>query len=725
MMTQQNERTLDYLPFFRKIPRFNVGGFMKIRVFIFILIVIAVFQTSCTSLESAGNPVNPAWEEVEDKYKSLESEEKFTEIEAYSKELSAFEWAKWQRSHINFMLGTALFKQKKYAEALEIFEDLRNVAPFTSRTHLMAGESALAEKKYDDSIKWILSVYLKLQKEEKIQASKTVFFSYLYSKRFDTAAKWYKELDDSKKANIQPELDKWLNESEENRRNFNDALNGTATTPVEEEQPKNIEEIQKEAEAGAKAAEEAMQQENVETIEENPQVPVVFEFDRSYVPDWKKLCVVLSSNDKWSKYNEVIKTYLNWHLTKFDKNRIKPEFLEYDSEAAVGEIMKKAREIKCFAVMGPFFAPEFAESFIAKSGEYSTPVISYIPFGTDPDSLFFNVRHTKDMEAENLVKYAVSEREKTKFAIAYIDDSNGRNLRDIYWKKIEESGGQVTDIIDISPSDNAYMDDVEKVVGKQDDYDDTIRTFKWRNKEKFTTDTMMKRAIDGLVKRIPGKCNFEVLVVLTDPKQTTSLLPAFPYLNVEFAYYQKYLNRAVAVKKQELRKDGYNWEIQQILVLGPSEIMNSTKNIEELGKLIDGMVIFAPTSDTSEKNEKYTKISKAFKDSNNRSLYFAETIAAEVADTLLSVYAASKKSDIGDFVDTLKSASFTSLLSGKTVKFDEFNRLTGRSAILIGRNKEPFMTPAEIEEELKRKAEEKLKEGKQQQNGAENDAPEN
>ena len=109
----------------------------------------------------------------------------------------------------------------------------------------------------------------------------------------------------------------------------------------------------------------------------------------------------------------------------------------------------------------------------------------------------------------------------------------------------------------------------------------------------------------------------------------------------------------------------------------------------------------------------------------------AETIAAEVTDTVLSVYAASKKSDIGDFVDTLKSLSLTSLLSGKTVRFDELNSMTGKSAILIGRNKEPFMTPAEIEEELKRKAEEKLKEGKQPEqqepepkDGAENDAPE-
>ena len=689
---------------------------MKIRFFsLFLIVLSASFQISCSTLEMDETPDNPEWEEVEAKYKSLESEGNFSGIEAYSQELSAFEWAKWQTNQIKFMLASALYNQKKYTEALKVLGELKNVAPFTHKTHVLAGNAALAEKEYNDALKWIFSVYLKLDKESKLAASKTVFLAYIYSKRFDSAAKWYKELDDEKKANLQPEFDAWLNENEENRRAFDLALNGEQGSETgESEQPQSIEDIIQDAVAKEPEA-AALQDDGSADI-----VPAAF--DGSYVPDWNKVCVALSSNDKWSKYNEVIKTYLNWHFGKFDKSGIKPEFIEYESEKSVEDLMKKAKDIKCFAVAGPFFAHEFAETFIMKSSEYSIPVISYIPFGTLPGSLLFNVRQTKDLEAENLVRYAVG-KEKRRFAIAYIDDPNGRALRDTYWRAIEAAGGQVTDIIDISPADKAYKDDVEKVVGKQDNYDEAIRGFKWRNKEKFTTDAIMSRAVDSFIKRIPGKCSFDVLAVLTDPKQTASLLPAFPYLNVEFAYYQKYLNRAVNAKKQELRKDGYDWDIQQILVLGPSEMISSPKNIEELGKLIDGMVIFAPRSDTTEKNEKYSKISKVFKDNNNRALYFAETIAAEVADILLSALAASQKSDMGNFVEALKNTQYISLVSGKAVKFDGMNRMTGRSEILIGRNKEPFMTPEEIEEEIKRKAEEKLKEGKPEE--AENEAPEN
>ena len=94
-----------------------------------------------------------------------------------------------------------------------------------------------------------------------------------------------------------------------------------------------------------------------------------------------------------------------------------------------------------------------------------------------------------------------------------------------------------------------------------------------------------------------------------------------------------------------------------------------------------------------------------------------------MTDTVLSALAASQKSDIGNFVEALKNTSYTSLISGKAVKFDELNRMAGSGSILIGRKKEPFMTKEEIEEELKRKAEEKLKEGKQED--PENEAPEN
>ena len=108
---------------------------MKIRFLAIVLIVVsALFQVSCSTLEANETPANPEWEEVEAKYKSLESENNFAEMESYSKELFAFEWAKWQTNQIKFMLASALYNQKKYAEALKVLEELKDVAPFTHKT---------------------------------------------------------------------------------------------------------------------------------------------------------------------------------------------------------------------------------------------------------------------------------------------------------------------------------------------------------------------------------------------------------------------------------------------------------------------------------------------------------------------------------------------------------------------------------------------------------------
>ena len=63
---------------------------MKVRFLIFVFIVVPVFLTTCSTLETNEAPANPDWEDVEATYNSLESEQNFVEIESYSKELSAF-----------------------------------------------------------------------------------------------------------------------------------------------------------------------------------------------------------------------------------------------------------------------------------------------------------------------------------------------------------------------------------------------------------------------------------------------------------------------------------------------------------------------------------------------------------------------------------------------------------------------------------------------------------
>lgn len=639
------------------------------------------------------------WEEVEAKYHSLEKVSDHSEIENLSKELMVLKWAKWQQDFIKFKLAKALFNKNDFAGALETFNDLKGVKPFVNETHLLAGESALKTGSYDEALKWVLSVYLKLSKEEKVPGSKTVFLAYLYSKRVEKAAAWYALLDDVKKENIKPELDEWMQRSESNRRDFNNYLSQASGLKADEIPEDMKEEI----------LDEMKKLEEIEEAEKDAPSDEI-SYDESYTPDWNKLCVLLSNEEKWTKFNEVITFFMTWYFQDFRKTGIELTFLNYLDEKDISDAFAKAGETKCFALAGPFFAPEFGQLLHELSVKTSIPVVSYFPEISSMNGIFFNVMPTKDLEAENILNYAVNVREKKKFAIAYLDNRDGRMLRDTYWKIVEDLGGTVTEIIDLSPADNAFFDDVEKVVGKPDNFDDALRTFRWKNKEKFNNETMMKRAIDRFLKTVPGKCNFDALIVLTPVSHMPMLLPSFPYMNVEFEYYQRYLNRNVSVRKHNLRQEGFDWDIQQILVLAPSEVVSSEKVVEQLGQIVDGMIVFAPVNEFSEKNQIHGEISKQFSQKNGRNLYYIENFVAEVATVIFNAHQKAEKKTISELVLALKENEIESVLSGTAVKFDDRNRMTGRSAIMIGRNKEPFMTPAQIEEEEKRKEELKKEE---------------
>jgi len=692
---------------------------MKKYIFFFLIFLVSCSYT--TAVASA----EPEWGDVEKRVSELDAAGDTAGIVEYTDSLSDFQWAKWQLNHLAFWKGRALFKMGKYKESLAVFESIKETAPFTVEIRLMAGEAAFNEKQYNDALKWILHVYTALEPADKLKASKTVFLSYLYSKRIDKAAFWYSKLDELKQVNIKDALEKWLKLSPSNEKDFNNALNNLGEVSKEllgsgqEAEPE--EEKADEQSAPAPEPEENSGTTADETVGEASAEAAALTFDPGYKPDWNNLCVLLSMEEKWSKFNEVITSFIGWYFKDYRKMKLNVVPVSYSERSEIDAALKQAKDKKCFAAMGPFFAPDFAEEIVSKSAEYSVPVIAYMPtVDVSNTPLLFNVMPSRELEAENLLKYAVGEREKKNFAIAYINDFNGRKLRDLYWREVERNGGQVTDLIDISPSDNAFFDDVEEVVGKQDNYAEIIRAFKYRNKEKYTSDAMMKRALDRFEKTIPGKCDFDTLIVLTPPAQTAMLLPSFPYVNVEFAYFQKYLNRAVAQKRQDLRKDGHTWEIQQILVLSLSEIASNKKSIEQLDKLVDGMVVYAPLNDAGENNPKLRELNAKFFEANKRQPYFIEQLVAETADLLFTAFNKSAKNDIGEFVETIKSTEYSSLLSAMPVKFDDKNRLGGRSAIMIGRKKEPFMTPAQIEEELKRKEEERREKEKSGQNPQQN-----
>jgi len=682
---------------------------MKFR-FLFVVLLAAVVSSLLVSCSYVTRPVEDkgiTWEEVEARYAALEKADNFTGAEDFSRELLIKPWARWQKDFIRFKLANSLYIQNKYKKAINVFELLRNNKRFRNKVHLTAGNASLRLEKYDKALKWVLKVYLDLQKSEKIEASKIIFLSYLYSGRIDKAALWYSRLNEDKRKAIDSELKDWSKKNPKKRKDFDNILDQEEGTVEQEAETEEVK--------------EAAEEEIVEIEKDKEQSEVEVEFDRDYEPEWNSICVALSTDEKWLKFNEVIKDFTNWYFLKYKGEKYTINFLEFSDLESIGKLFETAREKKCFGVAGPFFSDVYAEDFIERSIKNSIPVFTYNSFVSDKKGLLFNAKATKDIEAHNLVKYTLKEKEKKTFGLAYIDDFEGRKLRDIYWKAIESQGGRVTGVIPLSTDSSSYFNSVAEVVGKPDDIGDAVRTFKWKNKERYSSATLMNRALERFMKKIPGKCDFEALVVLTPTAELPLFIPSFPYLNVEFDFYQKYLKRSVKLKEQDVRKSGYDWHFQKLTVLSPSELVENKKVIERLGRLVDGMIVFASENDFSDQNQLYTKMSDEFKKARERELYYIEKLLGEVLNIVSEALLKSEKKNIGSLVDVLKEDSFQSVMTGLDVRFDAVNRLVGKGEILIGRKKERFMTLPEIQEQEKKRTKERKEDKSLKKDKNEND----
>jgi len=682
---------------------------MKFR-FLFVLLLAAVVSSLFASCSYVTRPVEDkgiTWEEVEAKYTALEKADNVKGSEEFSRDLLIKPWARWQKDFIRFKLANSLYIQGKYKKSINVFELLKNSKRFKNKVHLTAGNASLRLEKYDKALKWVLKVYLDLQKDEKIEASKIVFLSYLYSGRVDKAALWYSRLNEDKRKSVESELKDWSKANPKKRKDFDKIMDQEEGSV---EQKSETEEVKEKAE-----------EEIIEIEKDDEQSAVELEFDRDYEPEWNSICVALSTDEKWLKFNEVIKDFTNWYFLKYKGVKHTITFLEFSDPESIEKLFETAKEKKCFGVAGPFFSDVYAEDFIEHSMKYSIPVFTYNSFVSDQKGLLFNAKATKDIEAHNLVKYTLKEKEKKTFGLAYIDDFEGRKLRDIYWKAIESQGGRVTGLIPLSTDSSSYFNSVEEVVGKPDDIDDAVRTFKWKNKDRYSSPTLMNRALERFLKKIPGKCDFEALVVLTPTSELPLLIPSFPYMNVEFDFYQKYLKRSVKLKEQDVRKSGYDWYFQKLTVLSPSELVENQKVIERLGRLVDGMIVFASENDFSAQNQLYTKMGDEFKKAKERELYYIEKLLGEVLNIVSEALLKSEKKNIGSLVDVLKEDSFQSILTGLDVRFDAVNRLVGKGEILIGRKKEPFMTLPEIQEQEKKRSEDRKKDKSSKKDQNEND----
>jgi len=650
------------------------------KVLLLNVIIFTLLFTGCIP----GPPITSVrrdFKEVELGIKSLEQVEDFIGSENYIREALLEKWAEYQNETLLYHLGYSLYMQKKYKKSINVFKQMEQSERYRINSLRYGADAAFKSAEYGEALDFMLRVYLYLEKEQKVDASRIVFLSYLYLEKYGKASKWYSRLNGEKRARVAEELAAFLKEHPDKAKLF-------------------------ETEEGADDGEDIMVTIPPDDVEDVVEQTVFI--DEDYIPDWKRACLFLPADERWGTINETIKSSLEWYFSKRATD-VTLNVYFYNSSEEIETGFGKAKEEKCFGIIGPIRFDPYSEDFVAYSKKYSIPVFAFSSFFDDKSPLFFNFRYTKDREIDTTTKYYIG-KERTRFAIAYPDSFKGRKLRDSYWEIIEKNGGTVTDALAFNPLEKGFSSLLDEIVKEPANLYSVIRRFKKANREKYSTSTLMGRAIKRIKKKAPAETDFDVLfIIASKTKQISMLVPALSYKNVEFEYHSGYEKRRIRKKQREIRADGLSWTIKTVALSPPSEVKDSASFEKNMGNLIDGMIVSAPIIDETEVNGDLMKLKGEFKKKFSRDTYKLELYIFEMANIIDQALSKSPKENINTFLSTLKSEEFESILAKRKVKFNEKFQLSENDEIFIGIRTEGFQLLKDVEEKDKKKAMKKKK----------------
>lgn len=643
----------------------------------------------------------PSFDKVKEAISSLTAKKDYAGCENFVREQLVRDWPAEKKDELYFNLGYSLYMQKNYRKSLNIFKQIEKNQTLRPLVFRYAAESAFNTAEYDAALEYMLQIYIGLKPEEKIGASKIVFHSFLYTEKLDKAAKWYSKLNDAKRDNINTELESYLKQHPAIKTEFYKMLQKAELAPGEKEEPVK----QAATTAATTSAPVTAKNTTVTAATATTAAAKPIQLDASYTPDWSSICVMLADDAKWTKVNEVVTAYLEWYFKEYAKSGITPNFMNYSSHEDIQQGFAKARELKCFAVIGPLFTDLYADDFVKQSKAFSMPVFSFTSYFSNDMGIVFNFKHTKDAEFDETVKYLVGQ-EKLRYAIAYPDNISGRLMRDMYWEAVNRNGGSVTDALQFEPGEKAFLDLVDSLI-KKPGLSVAQQKFKEENKDKFKTATIMKRNLEKVEKLIPGKADFDVLLIAGTPTQVAMLVPALSYKNIEFEYFTPYEKYRIKEEQKKLDELELNLYISTILLVPPSDVKGAEDFDRNIGKFIDGMIISSTASDISEANKPYTELNGKFKEQFQRDMFPIEQNLAEIAAIVIAGRDKSGKTNIPAFIDTLKKQKFQSIPSNCEISFNSIGQLTGNRTLFVGVKNRGFIPASEAYKKTKDKDKDK------------------
>ena len=140
---------------------------------------------------------------------------------------------------------------------------------------------------------------------------------------------------------------------------------------------------------------------------------------------------------------------------------------EGKSEKAVAELEDMARNKKVMAVIGPL-SSKTAVAVADKAEELGVPIITLTQKKgiTEAGDMVFRNFMTPSQEVECLVDTVINDMGIKRFAILYPDNSYGRFYMNLFWDRLEETGGIVTSAESYGPEETDFAGQIKKMTGR-------------------------------------------------------------------------------------------------------------------------------------------------------------------------------------------------------------------------------------------------------------------
>jgi ABC-type branched-subunit amino acid transport system substrate-binding protein len=195
-----------------------------------------------------------------------------------------------------------------------------------------------------------------------------------------------------------------------------------------------------------------------------------------------------------------------------------------EADRAAAAVERLVLEKKVTAIIGPVGVLESQAAALAAE-RAEVPIITLTGgegvTGLGPFS--FRHRLTRGAYARSLARYALDQMGLRTFAVLYPESDYGREMRDAFWKTVEQAGGEVKAAEGYSLRAPQFNGPIKRLVGRAQ-LDARAKDERWAEINRKARDPAM---------RVPPIVDFEAVFVADTADRARQILPFLAYWDVE------------------------------------------------------------------------------------------------------------------------------------------------------------------------------------------------